>query len=64
MDLKPDLFAAIEKSGVPAHVEMDLPSDEDVVLEAGVYDWETGKAGTISVPLPVKDRAVAQRVGR
>lgn len=64
MDLKPDLFAAIEKSGVPAHVEMDLPSDEDVVLEAGVYDWETGKAGTISVPLPVKDRVVAQRVGR
>jgi VWFA-related protein len=64
MSLKPDLYAAIEKSGVPAHVEIDLPSDKDVVLEAGVYDWETGKAGTISVPLPVKDRAVAQTVGR
>jgi VWFA-related protein len=65
MSLKPELFSAIEKSGVPAHVELDLPSDKDVVLEAGVYDWETGKAGTISVPLPVKDRVtMAQRVAK
>ncbi len=62
MDRKPDLYAAIEKSGVPAHVQINLPSEKDVVLEAGVYDWETG-AGTLAVPLPVKGRAVAQRLG-
>jgi VWFA-related protein len=51
MSLKPDLFKAIELSGVPAHMEIDLPSDKDVLLEAGVYDWQTGKAGTLAVPL-------------
>jgi VWFA-related protein len=62
MSLKPDLFAAIEKSGVPAHVDIDLPSDKDLILEAGVYDWETGKAGTIAEPLLVKENvAVAKK---
>lgn len=51
MNIKPDIFAAIQKSGVPAHVEIDLPSNEDIYLETGVYDWETGKAGTMEVPL-------------
>jgi VWFA-related protein len=51
MSLKPDLFAAIQKSGVPAHIDIDLPSDKDVFLSAGVYDWNTGKAGTMEVPL-------------
>jgi VWFA-related protein len=51
MSLKPDVFAAIEKSGVPAHVDIDLPADKDVLLVAGVYDWETGQAGTMEIPL-------------
>jgi VWFA-related protein len=59
MKLSPDLFKAIEKSGVPAHAEIDLPTDKDVLLEAGVYDWETEKAGTIAVPLPAHSAAVA-----
>jgi VWFA-related protein len=57
MSLKPDLFAAIQKSGVPAHIDIDLPSGKDVFLSAGVYDWNTGKAGTMEVPLT---RATAQ----
>jgi VWFA-related protein len=57
MQLKPELFTAIQRSGVPAHVEIDLPSDKDVFLEVGVYDWQTRKAGTMAVPLPVQDRA-------
>ena len=51
MNLKPDIFAAIQKSGVPAHVEIDVPSDKDIYLATGVYDWETGRAGTLEVPL-------------
>jgi VWFA-related protein len=50
MSLQPDVFAAIQKSGVPAHLEIDIP-DTDVWLEIGVYDWNTGKAGTLEVPL-------------
>ena len=51
MSLKPDIFAAIQRSGVPAHMEIDLPTDADVYLATGVFDWETGKAGTMEVPL-------------
>lgn len=51
MALKPEMFAAIQKSGLPAHAEIDLPVDKDVLLEAGVYDWQTGKAGTMKVTL-------------
>jgi VWFA-related protein len=51
MSLDPTLFASIQRSGVPAHLEIDLPSNEDVDLEAGVYDWSTGKAGTLEIPL-------------
>ena len=51
MNLKPDVFAAIQKSGVPAHGEIDVPSGKDIYLATGVYDWETGRAGTLEVPL-------------
>jgi VWFA-related protein len=50
MNLQPDVFTAIQKSGVPAHMEIDLPNT-GVYLETGVYDWGSGKAGTLEVPL-------------
>jgi VWFA-related protein len=50
MDLKPEIYAAIQKWGVPAHMEIDLP-DTDVYLETGIYDWGTGKMGTLEIPL-------------
>jgi VWFA-related protein len=52
MNLAPDIFAAIQRSGVPAHFEIDVPSDKDVFLATGVYDWESGKAGTLEIPIP------------
>ncbi|MGP8174125.1 MAG: VWA domain-containing protein [Terracidiphilus sp.] len=48
--LSPDVYAAIQKSGIPAHMEIDLPNT-DVYLETGVYDWGTGKAGTLEIPI-------------
>jgi hypothetical protein len=51
MNLTPDVYASLERSGVPAHFEIDLPSDQDVFMETGVYDWETGKAGTLEIPI-------------
>ncbi len=51
MNLTPDLYAAMQRSGVPAHFEIDLPVNAEVFLETGVYDWATGKAGTLEVPL-------------
>lgn len=52
MNLTPDLYKAIQNSGVPAHFEIDLPVGKEIFLETGVYDWATGKAGTLEVPLP------------
>jgi VWFA-related protein len=51
MNLTPELFSAMQRSGVPAHFEIDLPASTEVFLETGVYDWATGKAGTLEVPL-------------
>jgi VWFA-related protein len=58
MNLNPEIFAAIQKSGVPAHLEIDLPNT-DVYLETGVYDWGSGKAGTLEIPLHPKAAAAA-----
>jgi hypothetical protein len=54
MNIKPDTFATIQKSGLLAHLEIDLPSDKDIYLETGVYDWATGRAGTVGIPLLLK----------
>lgn len=59
MNIKPDIFAAIQRSGIPAHVEIDLPSDKDVYLETGVYDLGSGKAGTMEVPLLLSKQKLA-----
>ena len=52
MDLKPDIFAAIQRSGVPAHFEIDVPQGKEFVLSTGVYDWLSGKAGTLQITPP------------
>ena len=44
LSLKPATFDAIEKSGLRAHLEIDVPN-ADIYLNTGVYDWNTGKAG-------------------
>jgi VWFA-related protein len=51
MNLSAQTYAAIERSGIPAHLEIDVPAKTDVYLAAGLYDWNTGKAGTLEIPL-------------
>ena len=50
MNINPATFAAIQRSGIPAHLEIDLPQ-QDVYLATGVYDWASQKAGTLEIPL-------------
>ena len=57
MDLKPDIYAAIQRSGVPAHFDIDVPQGKPFILSTGVYDWLSGKAGTLQVALPQPDMA-------
>jgi VWFA-related protein len=49
MALKPDVYAAIQKSGIPAHLEIDLPASVEY-LKLGVVDGTSGKAGTLEIP--------------
>lgn len=51
MNISPKIFAAIQRSGVPTHLEVDLPRDTDIDLETGVYDWATGRAGSLAIPI-------------
>jgi VWFA-related protein len=50
MNPKPEVYTAIQKSGIPAHLEIDLPNT-DLFLETGIYDWNSGKAGTLEIPI-------------
>ncbi len=47
MDLTPDLYKAIQASGIPGHFEIDLPKGKGIFFETGVLDWGTRKAGTL-----------------
>jgi VWFA-related protein len=50
MSLPPALYTSIERSGIPSHMEVDLPN-EPVSLVTGIYDWNAGKLGTLHVTL-------------
>ena len=59
MQLTPELYTSIQRSGIPAHIEIDLPK-VPIILEAGVHDLTTGKVGTLRIPLnPAEATAVA-----
>ena len=45
LDFTPESYAEARSSGIPAHLEIDLP-DSVIFLEAGVFDWNTRKVGT------------------
>jgi VWFA-related protein len=50
LNLQQATVSSIEKSGLRAHMEIDVPKG-DTYLTTGVYDWNTGKAGTLEIPL-------------
>jgi VWFA-related protein len=50
MNLRPAEFEAMQKSGIPVHMQLDLP-DENVNLVTGVYDWSSGKTGSLEIPI-------------
>ena len=61
LGLKPDIYTAIQKSGVPAHVEIDLPAGKDVWLVTAVFDPQTGRIGTLEIPLSAQAQTAQSR---
>jgi VWFA-related protein len=43
-------YASAQQSGVPAHLEIDLPKI-DAFVTTGVYDWGSQKIGTLEIPV-------------
>lgn len=59
MQLTPEIYAAIQRSGIPAHFEIDLPK-QPIYLEAGVHDLTNGKVGTLRIPIdPAQPTTIA-----
>jgi VWFA-related protein len=52
-------YAAIQRSGIPAHLEIDLPQT-DAYLATGIYDFSANKAGTLEIPIDVRVALKAQ----
>jgi VWFA-related protein len=50
LDVTDAAYAAIQRDGVPAHIDIDVPKGE-AYLATGVYDWTSNKAGTLEIPL-------------
>lgn len=49
--LTPQGYAEAQTSGLPLHLEIDVPPGDNIYLRTGVYDFNSGNAGTLGFPL-------------
>ena len=49
LNFTPEAFKEVQKTGIQLHEELDLPSNIEVHLRTGVYDLNSGNAGTLGV---------------
>jgi VWFA-related protein len=56
LNVKESEFEALKNSGIPAHLEIDLPANIDGQLVTAVYDLNSGKAGTLEIPLRLEGK--------
>jgi len=52
-DFQPDQYDAVQRNGIPAHLNIDLPTAGDIHLVTAVYDLDSGMAGTLEIPVQV-----------
>lgn len=50
--LNPAEYDSVLRSGIPAHLDIDLPRGTSVRMVTGLYDLNSGLAGTMEAPLP------------
>lgn len=51
LQLKESEYAALLQRGIPVHLMIDVPARDATHLVTAVYDWNSGRAGTLEVPL-------------
>lgn len=57
LDIQPDQYDSVQRNGIPARLNIDLPTARDIHLVTAVYDLDSGMAGTLEIPLQVKSQA-------
>jgi VWFA-related protein len=50
LEMSAEEYESRKKTGIPARLEIDLPSDPGLRVVTAVYDWNSGKAGSLEVP--------------
>ncbi len=50
--LPPEDFSNLQAKGLPVHLEIDVPPG-DIYLRTGIYDLNSGNAGTLGIPLGI-----------
>lgn len=50
-EVSPDEYESILKTGLPVMLDIDLPAKTPAQLVTAVYDWNTGRSGTLEIPL-------------
>jgi hypothetical protein len=50
LEMSAEEYESRMKAGIPARLEIDLPPDPDLRVVTAVYDWNSGKAGSLEVP--------------
>ncbi len=51
LEITPDQYSTVHDKGLPAHLEIDMPPNTAIHLVTAVYDFNSGKAGTLEVPV-------------
>ena len=57
LDIQPDQYDSVQRNGIPARLNIDLPTARDIHLVTAVYDLDSGMAGTLEIPLQVTSQA-------
>ena len=57
--VRPLVYAEVQSKGLPLYLEIDVPPG-DVYLRTGIYDWRSGNAGTLGLPLSTAMAGPAQ----
>jgi VWFA-related protein len=51
LEVKDSEYAALVKNGIPVNLMIDLPANAQAHLVTAVYDLNSGRAGTLEIPL-------------
>jgi hypothetical protein len=62
MNLNAATYAAVQRSGIPASLQLDLPAGA-VYLQTGIYDWGSKRVGTLQVPVASLSQPVTASLG-